>query len=64
MTKTSCGRVHYGYIPYSPQSAEKLLDMFRVYYNYCFAGLKKMTPTMRLGLASRPVPLDELVGVR
>jgi hypothetical protein len=63
-TASAANRTWYGYSPYLPRNAEKMLDMFRVYYNYCPGRPKKRTPAMRIGLASKPVPLDELLGLR
>lgn len=45
------GRKWYGYSPYNPVMVEKLLDIFRVFYNYVETGDDKKTPAMRLGLA-------------
>jgi hypothetical protein len=46
------GRVWFGYNAYDPSVLLKLLEIFRVYYNYCDDDTKdKMTPAMRLGLA-------------
>jgi hypothetical protein len=40
----------------------KLLDIFRVFYNYVELGGDKKTPAMRLGLATKPVLLTDIVG--
>lgn len=46
------GRVWFGYNAYDPGVLAKLLEIFRVYYNYCEDDTKdKETPAMRLGLA-------------
>lgn len=59
-------RLWYGYSPYNPRVMQKLLDIFRVYYNYHLTGRlqgedKKRTPAMRLGLAKAPVPLEKIL---
>ena len=48
------GRKWYGYNPYNPAMVGKMLDIFRVFYNYIEAGKDKMTPAMRMGLMSSP----------
>ncbi len=45
------GRTWNGYAAYQPENIVSVLDIFRVYYNYCLAGKDKKTPAMRLGLA-------------
>jgi len=37
--------------PYKPAMVGKLLDIFRVFYNFVEVGRDKQTPAMRLGLA-------------
>jgi transposase-like protein len=54
-------RLWYGYSPYNPRVMQKLLDIFRVYYNYHLIGQDKQTPAMRLGLAKAPVPLEKIL---
>jgi transposase-like protein len=60
-TASNNRRTWYGYSAYNPRSIVKLLEMFRVFYNYVLVGLDKQTPAMRLGLAERPVTLEEIV---
>ena len=60
-TASSTGRVWYGYSPYNPAVIVKLLDIFRVYYNYCLVGKGKQTPAMRIGLAKGSVPLENII---
>jgi hypothetical protein len=56
------GRVWNGYSAYRPENVEKVLGIFRVYYNYCLkTGKEKATPAMRLGLASRAYAPGELL---
>lgn len=56
------GRKWYGYSPYNPAMVGKLLDIFRVFYNYVEIGEDKKTPAMRLGLTAKPVSLAQIVG--
>lgn len=60
-TASKTGRTWYGYSPYNPSMIIKLLDIFRVYYNYCLVGEDKQTPAMRLGLAKGPVTEEDIV---
>jgi hypothetical protein len=60
-TASSTGRVWYGYSPYNPVVIVKLLDIFRIYYNYCLVGKDKQTPAMRIGLAKGSVPLENII---
>ena len=46
---------------YKPQNLGKVLEIFRVFYNYCSAGQDKQTPAMRMGLAKGPVKLEEVL---
>lgn len=50
-TASAQRRTWYGYSPYNPEVVEKLLVIFRVFYNYVATGDDKKTPAMRLGLA-------------
>jgi len=52
-TSSKAGRTWYGYSAYQPENIEKVLTIFRVFYNYCLKGKDKKTPAMRLGLTSR-----------
>ncbi|WP_198262595.1 hypothetical protein [sulfur-oxidizing endosymbiont of Gigantopelta aegis] len=58
---SSSGRRWYGYSAYNPKNIVKLLDIFRVYYNYCIAGKDKKTPAMRLGLAKGIVSPEDII---
>lgn len=60
-TASAQGRTWYGYSPYNPEVVEKLLAIFRVFYNYVAAGDDKKTPAMRLGLAKAPIDLDDIL---
>ena len=58
---SSTARRWFGYSAYNPESIIKLLDILRVYYNYCLAGKDKQTPAMRIGLAKGVVPLEDII---
>jgi len=60
-TASKTGRTWYGYSPYNPAMIIKLLDIFRVYYNYCLVGEDKQTPAMRLGLSRGPVTEEDII---
>lgn len=60
-TASAQGRAWFGYSPYNPEVAMKLLMIFRVFYNYVAVGEDKKTPAMRLGLAKAKVSLDDII---
>lgn len=60
-TASKVGRTWYGYSAYRPENIEKLLAIFRVFYNYCLIGKDKKTPAMRLGLARAPIDPQEII---
>ncbi len=60
-TASKAGRTWYGYSAYRPESIVKVLEIFRVYYNYCLAGQDKKTPAMRLGLAKAVIDPQEIL---
>lgn len=49
----------YGY--YSPEMVEKMLTIFRTYFNFIAKGQDRQTPAMRLGLAKGPVRLEDII---
>ncbi len=49
----------YGY--YSPEMVEKMLTIFRTYFNFIAKGQDGQTPAMRLGLAKGPVRFEEVI---
>lgn len=58
-------RIWSGYQPYDPALVQKLLDIFRVYYNFHLKSKgDKKTPAMRLGLAKGPITVDEIVNFK
>ncbi len=61
VSTSNTGRMWYGYSAYKPENIVKLLDVFRVFYNYCLAGKDGMTPAMRLGLAKGVVALEDII---
>src|SRR3546814_14352018 len=60
-TPSNDGRVWRGYSAYNPRIIQKLLDIYRVYYNYVAVGEDKRTPAMRLGLAMGLVTLETIL---
>lgn len=52
--------MRHGYSAYNPEIAEKLLVIFRVFYNYHLTGRDKNTPAQRLELANRAWTLEDL----
>lgn len=60
-TASKVGRTWHGYSPYNPVMVVKLLDIFRVYYNYCLIGQDKQTPAMRLELAKGKVTEEDII---
>jgi transposase-like protein len=62
IVSASCeGRKWYGYSPYNPALVGKLLDIFRVFYNFVEVGEDKKTPAVRLGLAEKTFLLSEVL---
>lgn len=62
-TSSASFRRWYGYSAYSALVVMRLLEIFRVVYNYHLTGKQSTTPAQRLGLAARPYSLAELVGM-
>ena len=60
-TPSAAGRKWFGYSPYNPVMVMKMLDIFRVFYNYVEAGKDKDTPAMRLGLAKGCVSMENII---
>jgi len=46
---------------YNPERVMKLLDIFRVFYNYIEVGEDKQTPAMRLGLAKSKIRVEDII---
>lgn len=60
-TSSAEGRKWYGYGPYNPAVVGKLLDIFRVFYDFAEIGKDKKTPAMRLGLVPGPASIGEIL---
>ena len=52
-TASSDGRKWHGYSPYNPAVVGKVLDIFRIFYNYVETGKDKKTPAIRLGITEK-----------
>ncbi|MBI3903280.1 MAG: IS1 family transposase [Nitrosomonadales bacterium] len=57
----NAGRIWNGYAAYQPDNLASVLEIFRVYFNFCESGADKKTPAMRLGLAKGPVALEDIL---
>lgn len=57
----SSNRRWHGYAVYNPTVVMRLLEIFRVTYNVALVGEDGKTPAMRLGLANRPMTLNEII---
>ena len=55
------GRRWYGYSAYDPAMAAKMLEIYRVYYNFVKVGDDRKTPAMRLGLAKGPCTVEDII---
>jgi len=60
-TSSSAARKWHGYNAYNPAIIIKLLDIFRVFYNYIEAGKDWQTPAMRMGLAKSNINMDDII---
>ena len=60
-TASAARRTWYGYSAYNPENLTNVLEIFRVFYNYCKVGDDKQTPAMRLGLAKAPIALEDVL---
>ena len=60
-TPSSLGRRWHGYSPYNPGIIIKILDIFRVFYNFVEAGKDKETLAMRIGLAKGKVDMEDII---
>jgi transposase-like protein len=57
----STERIWNIYSPYNPVVVQRLLNIYRVFYNYAKPGEDKKTPAMRLGLAAGPVDVRRII---
>ena len=60
-TPSNQGKVWRGYSPYNPKQVQKLLDIYRVYYNYVKKGEDGRTPAMRIGAAKGVVRMEDIL---
>ena len=60
-TASKARRTWYGYAPYNPEVAVKLLELFRVHYNYLQPGKDGKSPAERLGLAKGKVRMEDVI---
>jgi hypothetical protein len=58
------GWAPFGYSLYNPVVIQRLLNIYRVFYNYAKKGDDKKTPAMRLGLAAGPVDIGRIISFR
>jgi hypothetical protein len=56
---------HFNFLPWSDPQPQvmvvKLLDIFRVFYNFVELGRDKQTPAMRLGLAKGKITIENII---
>lgn len=57
-------RMWHGYAPYNPEILSKMLEIYRVFFNFVSAGDKKETPAMRLGLAEAPIRIETILAFK
>jgi transposase-like protein len=60
-TPSSMGRRWYGYSPYNPGIITKVLDIFRIFYNFVEVGKDKETPAIRIGLSKGKVTMEDIL---
>lgn len=60
-TSSQAWRMWRGYNAYSPVVVMKLLEIFRVAYNYHLIGGSKSTPAQRFGLIDKPWSLNDIL---
>ena len=61
-TRGTSKSVWYGYAPYNPEMVQKYLTLFRVVHNFVWVSDEdKATPAMHLGLAKRPLELEDIL---
>lgn len=58
---SSTNRRWHGYQAYNPEVGMKLLEIFRVVYNYHLVGKGKQTPAQRIGLVDHALSLQEIL---
>ena len=60
-SSSSANRAWHGYQAYNPYTAVKMLEIFRVVYNYHLAGTSKLTPAQKLGVLDKALTLEGLL---
>lgn len=60
-SSSAVGRAFYGYNAYSALVVIRLLDIFRVTYNFHLTGKQKTTPAQRWGLTDRAWSLEDIL---
>lgn len=63
-SSSRAGRRWFGYHGYNPHVTMKMLEIFRVAYNYCLTGDLKSTPAQRFGLTTKAWTLEEVLAFR
>ena len=58
---SSSRRMWYAYAPYRPDLVVRLLDIYRVYYNFIKKGEDGKTSAMRLGLAKGAIRYEDII---
>lgn len=58
---SNAGRVWTGASPYNPDMVHKMLQIYRLHYNYCKVGEDNKTPAQRIGLAKGPVEIRKIL---
>lgn len=61
VTASKARRTWHGYAPYNPEVAMKLLELFRVHYNYLQPGKDGESPAQRLELAKGKVRMEDVI---
>ena len=54
-------RKYHGYGAYNPYSHVKVMEIIRLFYNYCLTSDDGTTAAMRLGLAKSPIKAERIV---
>ena len=57
----SVGSKWSGYAAYNPSVLIKLLEIFRVYYNFVLTGKDKQTPAQRLGITKKAYSVRDIL---
>jgi len=60
-TSSSSRRTWNGYSPYNPKLVEKLLGIYRVYYNFIQTGEDSKTPAQRLGVTKYKYDVEDVI---